>query len=459
MIASKRQRAKHGTGRASGWLVVDGTDETIARKATIAFKPRSDRQRAKLLHALACTQETYNAALQERRDAYRHPSKTSLGLFDQFTALTTVREDRPDVFAYGIQPLRWALRRVDEAFSAFYARAALGQTPGYPRFKSRARFDTLGYDETTSWKLDLDRATLYVQGVGDIPLTRAAVRQFRRLVDRGGVPKTLTLTRANREGTAWRAAIAFTGITANRLPDSDDADALVGVDRGVVVPAALSTGDLLEFPADVAARLEQLRACIEDLQRERAAKKKYSRSWRHLSKKIRRLHSKATNITDNWARHTAKALVAAHADIAVEDLHLVAMTKSAKGTIETPGVNVAAKAGLNRSLAEVAPGKLARLIAVKAEDAGRRMWAVPAQYTSQECSACHVIDAASRITRDVYYCAACGHYAHADINAALVVAYRGQCAKDAWEQAGRAALIRPKPRLRRRKDPDLPAAA
>ena len=60
------------------------------------------------------------------------------------------------MLVWGIQPLRWALRRVDEAFGAFFTRAGTGQTPGYPRFKSFTRWDTAGYDETTGWKLQLD---------------------------------------------------------------------------------------------------------------------------------------------------------------------------------------------------------------------------------------------------------------------------------------------------------------
>jgi putative transposase len=62
---------------------------------------------------------------------------------------------------------------------------------------------------------------------------------------------------------------------------------------------------------------------------------------------------------ENWARHTAKDLVTHHAVLVVEDLNLKNMTKSAKGTLEEPGRNVAAKSGLNRSLAQAAPGKLA----------------------------------------------------------------------------------------------------
>jgi putative transposase len=156
--------------------------------------------------------------------------------------------------------------------------------------------------------------------------------------------------------------------------------------------------------------LARLGAEIEDVQRRRASKKKFGRAWRQLSRRIRRLHRRQSNIEENWARHTAKALVAQHEVLVLEDLNLAGMTRSAKGTLEEPGKNVAAKSGLNRVLAEAAPGRLARWITVKAESAGlgHRVWLVNPAYTSQQCSACGVIDAASRVNRQTYYCSACG---------------------------------------------------
>ena len=476
MISSAAKAPRYGTARAGGKLIVDGTDQVVFRKAEIAFKPATRAQRRALRGLLDATREVYNAALQERRDAYRHHSQTRVALFDQFGQVTDLRGVRDDVLAWGIQPLRWALRRLDEAFSGFFARVGAGQTPGYPRFRSVGRWDTVGYDETTGWKLHLDgtkrvpQPHLYVQGVGNLPLSRSAVQQLKRYVARGGVPTTLTLTRANREGSAWRASVGFKNLAVEQAGEPrNDPDSVVGIDRGVDVLVATATADsyaddpgqLLHHTADLEQRLGVVRARIEDLQRERAGRKKYGRGWRALSKKIKRLHGKAVNITENWARHTAKDLITAHAVLVVEDLNLKNMTKSAKGTVEEPGRNVAAKSGLNRSLAEAAPGKLAKWVHVKAESAGRRTWAVNPAHTSQQCSACGVIDAASRVNRETFYCGNCGHYEHADTNAARNIRARGQVAEQAWQRVGRPALPRPKPRLRRRKtDPAIdPLAA
>jgi putative transposase len=279
------------------------------------------------------------------------------------------------------------------------------------------------------------------------------------------VPTTLTLTRANREGSAWRASVGFKNLAVERTAEPmRGPGSVAGVDRGIAVLVAAASaggyaadpGHLLHHAAELEQRLNGIRAEIEELQRQRAGKKKYGRSWRTLSKRVKRLHAKAAHITENWARHTAKQLVEDHAVIVVEDLNLKNMTRSAKGTVDEPGRNVAAKAGLNRSLAEAAPGKLAKWVHVKAENAGRRTWAVNPAHTSQQCSSCGVIDATARVNRETYYCGSCGHYEHADVNAARNIRARGLATEKAWREAGSPLLERPKPRLRRRKNDATP---
>jgi putative transposase len=134
VIAAKSSAARYGPGR----LVVDGTDETLRRKTTFACHPTAAQ--ADALHGLlgVCC-EVYNAALAERRDAWRSAGVKVVSLFEQFGQLTELRGVRDDVFVWGVQPLRGALRRLDEAYGAFLRRCAAGQTPGLPRFRSRRR--------------------------------------------------------------------------------------------------------------------------------------------------------------------------------------------------------------------------------------------------------------------------------------------------------------------------------
>ena len=109
----------------------------------------------------------------------------------------------------------------------------------------------------------------------------------------------------------------------------------------------------------------------------------------------------------------------------VEKLLVKNMTRSAKGTIEEPGVNVAQKAGLNRAILDAGWSRFVTMLRYKTEVQGARVIEVPAHHSSQTCSACGVVDAGSRREQDVYLCVACGHFDHADLNAAQVLLVRG----------------------------------
>jgi len=207
VIASDRTALKVG----SALLVVDGTDETVVRKAELSIRPTRAQAHAIERGIFQLSRDSYNAALEHRRGAWRWAG-VSVSVFDQFEQIDTeLRTARPDVARFGIQPVRSSIRRADEAMAAFFRRLKDGEAKaGSPRFKSYKRFRTVFYDEPVSWSLRLegDKRTsthpaLYLQGIGEIELTRSAVGQLRRMLDRGGEPRTLTVTRT-RSG-AWRA--------------------------------------------------------------------------------------------------------------------------------------------------------------------------------------------------------------------------------------------------------------
>jgi putative transposase len=439
VIASDRNALR--VGRAL--LVVDGTDDTLVRKAECSLRPTRPQAR-KLAKLAGLSREVYNAALQHRRDAYRIAGAT-VTTFDQFNEIAGLRALRPDVAAFGNQFVRGSISRVDEAFSGFFRRVAAGEAPGYPRFKSHKRLRTVFYDEPVTWKLKglgTGHTALYVMGIGDIELSGRAARQLRRLTDRGGEPRTLTVTR--QPSGAWRATVGFRGVATRRLEPTGEVG---GVDRGVAVTAALPDGTLLRMPKFLA----EARKTIAGLSQERELHKKGSPEWRRANKRLARAYGKSRHQSENWARHTAAEIVGRYGVVALERLELRNMTRSAKGTLESPGKNVRAKSGLNRSLADAALGRLACWICVKAEEAGRRVYKVPAVNSSRECAACGHTDAGNRPTQARFVCLACGHAEHADVNAAQVLAARGQAADARWAAMGSPLLPRPIARKRRRK--------
>jgi putative transposase len=455
VIASDQTALRVGSAK----LIVDGTDTTLVRKAEIALRPSRIRARV-LSRLLQLSHDIYNGALQHRRDAWHitrnSPRPTSISRFDQFNEVKELKEVCPAIGRFGVTPVRGAISRVDEAFGAFFRRVKNGETPGYPRFKSRSRFRTIFYDTPTGWHLrgvapcpprkdghraKAVRAALYVQGVGEIPLGQGAVRQLRRLIDRGGEPRTLTITRT-RSG-AWRACVGFRGVALKPLRETTD---IGGVHRGIWVTAALPDGTLLTCPPFI----KEARVQIAALQRQREQYVKFSPEWKKANKAVAKAYAQAHRRSENWARHTAIEIVARYGVIALEDLMLVNMTKSAKGTKESPGKGVAQKKGLNRSLQDAALARLAYWICVKAEEAARRVWKVSPKDSSRECIACGHTEAANRC-RTRFTCRRCGHEEHADVNAAQVLTARAEVAETSWRAAGRPLAKRAVPRNRRRR--------
>jgi putative transposase len=433
----------------SAKLVVDGTDEILVRKAEIALTPTRVQGRT-LDSLLEWSRQIYNGALQHRRDAWRI-AQVSLSRFDQFAELSTLRENHPQAVRFGIQPMRGALSLVDEAFAGFFRRVDEGGKAGYPRFRSRGRFRSVCYDEPKNWTLrglnsglkshGAPARVLYVQGVGEFTLSKRGARQLSRFLARGGEPRTLTITRT-RTGS-WRATVGFRGVHAMPLPENTQVG---GVDRGVTITAALPDGTLLRCPEFLKGAREEIGA----LQREREMHQPFSSEWKKANKAIAKTYARAHRRSENWARHTAREVVARYGVISLEDLSLTNMTKSAKGTVERPGKGVAAKKGLNRSLQDAALGRLAYWISVKAEEAGRRVWKVDPKNSSRQCAACGHTEAANR-HRAQFACRRCGHHEHADVNAAQVISARGESADARWRDAGSPLLNRSVSQSQRRR--------
>jgi transposase len=203
--------------------------------------------------------------------------------------------------------------------------------------------------------------------------------------------------------------VAFAAVPAP-VPGPGDGSA-VGVDRGVAVSAALSTGELLTVPGLRPKEAERLLR----LQRRMAKAKPGSRRRARIKGEIGRLTARRADRRKDFVEKSSTDLARRFDVIAVEELNIRAMTASARGSIERPGRGVGAKAGLNRGILASGWGRLVERLEDKAPG---RVVRVPAAYTSQRCNACGEVDAASRESQAGYVCRACGHTAHADVNAA-----------------------------------------
>jgi putative transposase len=186
---------------------------------------------------------------------------------------------------------------------------------------------------------------------------------------------------------------------------------VVGIDRGVVVSAALSTGELLHCPGLRPAEQARLRR----LQRRLAHARQGSHRRSRVKTAIARLKAREGDRRKDWAEQTSTDLARRFDLIRVEDLRITSMTRSARGTLERPGRGVRQKAGLNRGILASGWGLLARRLEDKAPG---RVEKIHPAYTSQRCSACGHVAADSRESQALFRCAACGYTEHADVNAA-----------------------------------------
>ena len=365
----------------------------------------------------------YNQLLAERRDAWED-GQQRIGLKEQTASLTQRRKDDPFLGKYSRRINRGTLDRLDRAFWSFFRRVKAGETPGYPRFKGADRFRTL--EMTPDWvkgpngKMVGPRAGQgWFKTARRIKIPQLPVLRLRQdLPD--GVIRHMRLTRKKR---AWYVSLSIRpddgAIQARRLPSTS---AAVGIDLGVTERAR--TSDNAVYP-----RIEDDKKAARRAQRKMSRRRKASgsqrasRGYRAAVAELRKVKAKDARRRQDANHKTSRELVNGYGVIAVEKLAVARMTKSAAGTVEQPGRNVASKRGLNRSILEQGWSQLRTMLRYKAEWAGRRFVQVNPAHTSQSCSVCGVIDKASRRGK-VFSCRACGEVIDADWNAAINILRR-----------------------------------
>ncbi|MEU6750754.1 transposase [Spirillospora sp. NPDC046719] len=384
------------------------------------------RQEQALREMLADHRSLYNAALQERRDAYRHPSKTRIRYGDQSAQLKEIRTFDPERQGrWSFSSQQATLRRLNKAFEAFYRRVKAGQAPGHPRFKGVGHFDTVEFPRDGdgcrwgSTPHDL-HTRVRLQGVGHI-----RVHQHRPV--RGRV-KTISV---KREGRRWFVILACDDVPVEPLPCTRS---VVGIDMGVTHLLTTSDGEHVHNPRFLASMAEALAAAQRHLDAFPKNTKRRTKRHRAAARKVAKLYTKIRRQRLDHHHKTALKLVRDHDVIVYEDLNAAGMTKAPtpipdpeqEGAFLPNGA--AAKAGLNRSILDAGWGLFLGILADKAESAGRRVILVNARNTSRTCppsaGGCGHVARENRPTRTRFECTACGLTADADHVGALNVLHR-----------------------------------
>jgi len=338
--------------------------------------------------------ELYNAALQERRDAYQKGG-VSISGYSQMAELRGVREVRPEYAAIHVHLLQDAITRLDRSFRAFFRRVKAGEKPGYPRFKGRDRYRTFTFKDAVNnngVRIVAGGARVRLAGIGNVKLN------LHRPID--GLIKQASVTLSGDDH--WYVAFACDGVPAKPLPSTGRS---VGIDVGITMFAALSDGTLVANPRPY----EVAQHGLVRAQRRVARRCRWSGRRRHAVALLAKWHAKVQRVRLDFHHKTALDIVRRFDSIAVEDLNI-------KGL---------ARMRLAKQVHDAGWAQFTSILASKAESADRDFNRVDPRGTSQMCSACGC-EVRKDLSVRIHVCPHCGYVADRDVNAARNVQGRGQ---------------------------------
>lgn len=342
----------------------------------------------------------WNLAL-ELWSMWAHGKGSTPGFTEQCRQLTEARAAVGWLRAGSQTVQQQALRDFDQAVKNFYA--GTHRRPTWRKAGQHEGFRVVGGQASRVVKLNRKWAKALVPKVGWVRfrLSRALprARSYRIIRDHAG---------------RWHIAFAV-------IPEPISAPGtgeIVGVDRGITVSAALSTGDRLTCPG----LSDRERIRLRYLQRRLARCRRDSNRRRRVRTAIAKLHARAADRRKDWVEKTSTELARRFDVIRIEDLRIPQMTRRPKPrpAPDRPGAYLPnrrrAKAGLSRGILTNGWGTLVRRLEQKAPG---RVERVNPAYTSRTCSVCGHCTPENRKSQAVFRCVACGHRSNADVNAAV----------------------------------------
>jgi putative transposase len=375
---------------------------TIARGFRYRLEPLPEQEALFRQFAGVC-RLIYNLGLEQRATWGR---KHRVGYVAQAADLTKLRAEIDWVRVVYVSCQQQALRDLDRAFQNFFS----GQA-AFPKPRRRGVNDSFRFPgrEVVTKRLNAKWSAVRLPKIGWVKF-----RDTRPI--RSGV-KNVTV---RLDALGWH--VAFTCEVAHEAaaPNAE----VVGIDRGVATTLALSTGEMLTLPVS----LGQIEAQKRKAQRVVARRKRGSNRRRRAQVRVARLQARQARIRRDFHHRAALDIARCFGVAVLEDLNTRGMTASAKGTVAEPGLNVRQKAGLNGAILNAGWHQFATILTYKMEERGGQVVTVPAQFTSQTCAACDVVDARSRESQARFICINCGHTDHADRNAAINIRRRANSA-------------------------------
>ena len=318
------------------------------------------------------------------------------------------------------QILQQALKDLDRAYKNFFAKRA-----DFPRFKKKGVHDSFRYPQ--GFKLDEVNSRIFLPKIGWV--------RYRNSRKTEGMPKQVTVS---LQAGKWYVSIQ----TERDVPDPvHPSQSAIGIDMGVARFATLSDGSVIE-PLNSFRKHEKK---LAKLQRKLSKRTKFSANWQKLKCRIQRLHHKIANVRNDFLHKASTAISKNHAVAVIEDLKVRNMSRSASGNVDSPGNNVRAKSGLNKSILDQGWYEFRRQLAYKLTWMGGNLLVIPPEYTSQTCSNCGCIDKNSRPTQAKFKCTSCGFESNADHNAALNILAAGHAVSACGVGKAQAPTLKQEP--------------
>ncbi|MBE7157994.1 MAG: transposase [Rhodospirillales bacterium] len=396
----------------------------LLRKAHVYRLYPTPEQAATLGRWVGAVRATFNVALEQRRTFWKPGRRFNFA--SQCREVTALRAEFDWLRDVPVHPLQQAIKDLDRAYQNWWAGRADVPTP-----RKRGLNDTMRFPDAASFAFRrLSRR------VGEVKLPKLG--WVRLHWDRAIPGEVKNITVARRAGI-WTVAAQYEREVADPQPSALPA---IGIDRGVTVFAALSDGTLI---APLNAGKKALRT-LARAQRKFARKKRDSKNRAKARMRVAKLHARIARTRKDFLHKISTNLAQNHGQVVLEKLEIRNMVRSARGTVQKPGRRVRAKAGLSRSILDQGWGMFGQFLDYKLVERGGCLLKVPPQNTSRTCSACGIVDAASRKDQR-FRCTACGHQMHADQNAAINVLQRArdtrlQPVEASRERAGEAGTLR-----------------
>jgi putative transposase len=369
----------------------------MERLQTFKFKLKLlPRQVRKVARFAGCKRFVFNKALAFQNEVLEKGEKL-LSYPALCKKLTEWRHDEETSFLTEAptHALQQGLKDLDRAFTNFFKKRTK-----FPRFKRKGERDGFRYPDPKQFRLDEKNSRLFLPKLGWV-----RYRQSRAVV---GTVKQITI---RRESDGWYVCI--------QTEEEIDAPVArfenpVGIDVGVAAFATMSDGTKYTSPID----FKKAEKKIAKEQRRLAKKRKGGFNWRQQLDRIRKLYRKVFNSRKDFQHKVSTTICKNHAVVVVEELNVKGMSASAKGTVESPGTNVKAKSGLNRSILSQGWSEFFRQLEYKLSWTGGILIKIPPRNTSTRCSKCGHTCSENRTSQSRFSCIGCGYAENADFNAA-----------------------------------------